>query len=144
MKYIILSHPKAENNPWLMVPCHRQPENLWANNVHWQTLEGDAELEILQIPSMLPIHDRPNFYLFVSPYDAEKWKTLSAELTLRFADFNGQKIRFQLLCNRFSIDVERAPLNLRMELIELQSNDTLRPELVSVVQFHCFTSDKIL
>ena len=47
--------------------------------------------------------------VFPSAQLAEK---LSAEFTRRFADFEAQKCRFELLSNAFAVDVESAPTNL--------------------------------
>ena len=71
---------------------------------------------------------------------AEKINALSAEFSRRFADFEAQKGRFELLSNPFAIDVESAPTSLQMELIELQCNDMLKSKYDSVgaVQFPCF------
>lgn len=60
-------------------------------------------------PAMLP-----------STQFAEKINMLSVEFFRRFADFEAQKGRFELLSNLFAIDVESAPTRLQMELIELQ------------------------
>ena len=81
----------------------------------------------------------------VSPCEqfAEKVGTLSADFTRRFADFEAQKSRFQLLSNPFASDVESAPNILQMELIELQCRDTLKAnyESVGTAEFPCFIPD---
>ena len=46
---------------------------------------------------------------------AEKVNTLSVEYSRRFADFEAQKERFELLSNPFAIDVESAPTSLQIE-----------------------------
>lgn len=61
---------------------------------------------------------------FPSAQFCEKLDVLCAEFRRRFADFDVQKCRFQLLSNPFAVDVENAPTNLQMELIELQCSDT--------------------
>ena len=50
---------------------------------------------------------------------------------------------FRLLGNPFAVDVESAPLNLHMELIELQCNDTLKEkyERVGATEFARFIPD---
>lgn len=57
---------------------------------------------------------------------ANKLNILAADFRRRFADFDAQKSRFELLSNPFAVDVESAPPNIQMELIELQCNDTLK------------------
>lgn len=55
--------------------------------------------------------------VFPSAQFAEKLDILCAVFTHRFADFEAQKSRFELLSNLFTVDVERAPTNLQMDLI---------------------------
>lgn len=61
----------------------------------------------------------------------------------RFADFEAQKNRFELLSHPFAADVESARSNLQMELIELQCSDTLKAkyEFVGAEQFPRFIPD---
>ncbi|KAK0137595.1 General transcription factor II-I repeat domain-containing protein 2 [Merluccius polli] len=72
--------------------------------------------------------------MFPCAQSAEK---LGAEFTRRFADFDVQKCRFELLRNPFAVDVENAPTNLQKELIELQCSDTLKSkyDAVGAAQF---------
>lgn len=63
---------------------------------------------------------------------ADKLSILAADFRRRFSDFEAQKSRLQLLSNPFAVDVESAPANLQMELIELQCNDTLKAKYESV------------
>ena len=81
--------------------------------------------------------------VFPSAQFAEKLGILSADFTRRFADFEAQKSRFELLSNPFAVDVESAPTNLQMELIELQCSDTHRSKYDSVgaAQFPRFIPD---
>ena len=81
--------------------------------------------------------------VFPSAQFAEKLGLLSADFTRRFADFEAQKSRFELLSNPFAVDVESAPTNLQMELIELQCSDTLKSKYDSVgaAQFPRFIPD---
>ncbi|XP_068580201.1 general transcription factor II-I repeat domain-containing protein 2-like [Cebidichthys violaceus] len=74
---------------------------------------------------------------------AEKLGILGADFTRRFADFEAQKSRFELLSNPFAADVENAPSDLQMELIELQSSDTLKAkyESVGAAEFPRFIPD---
>ncbi|XP_063735205.1 general transcription factor II-I repeat domain-containing protein 2-like [Eleginops maclovinus] len=73
----------------------------------------------------------------------EKLGILGADFTRRFADFEAQKSRFELLSNPFAADVESAPSNLQMELIELQCSDTLKAkyESVGAAEFPRFIPD---
>ncbi|KAI5086125.1 general transcription factor II-I repeat domain-containing protein 2-like [Silurus meridionalis] len=77
---------------------------------------------------------------------AEKLCVHSAEFTRRFTDFEALKCRFELLSNPFVVDVESAPTNLQMDLIELQCRDTLKSKYDSVcaAQFPCFLPDTLL
>ena len=61
--------------------------------------------------------------MFPSAQFTEKHSVLSAEFNRRLADFEAQKCRFELLSNLFAVDVESAPTNLHLELIELQCCD---------------------
>ena len=81
--------------------------------------------------------------VFPSAQFAEKLSALSAEFTWRFADFEALKCRFELLSNQFAVDVESAPTNLQMELIELQCCDTLKSkhDSVGAAQFPRFIPD---
>jgi len=81
--------------------------------------------------------------VFPNAQFAEKISVLSAEFTRRFADFEAQKCRFELLSNPFAVDVESVPTNLQMELIELQCSDTLKSkyDAVGAAQFPCFIPD---
>ena len=74
---------------------------------------------------------------------AEKLSVLGAEFSRRFGDFDVQKCRFELLSNPFAVDVEKAPTNLQMELIELQCDETLKSKFHSVgaAQFPQFIPD---
>ncbi|GLD62749.1 general transcription factor II-I repeat domain-containing protein 2-like protein [Lates japonicus] len=57
---------------------------------------------------------------------ADKLSALRTEFTRRFGDFEAQKKNFELLRNPFAVDVETAPVQIQMELIELQCNGTLK------------------
>ena len=63
---------------------------------------------------------------------ADKIGMLAADFRRRFADFEAQKSRFELLGNPFAVDVESSPPNLQMELIDLQCNDALRAKYAAV------------
>ena len=54
--------------------------------------------------------------VFPSAQFVEKLGILGADFTFRFADFEAQNSRFELLSNPFAVDVESAPTNLQMEV----------------------------
>ena len=76
---------------------------------------------------------------------AEKLNVLGAEFTRRFDDFGSQQSKFELLSNPFEVDVEKAPTNLQMELIELQCNASLKSKFdaVGAAQFPQFIPETI-
>ena len=71
---------------------------------------------------------------------AAKLSALGTEFKRRFADFAAQRCTFELLSNPFAVDVDSAPVNIQMELIDLQCNDTLKAKYHSVgaAQFPSF------
>ncbi|KAK0137704.1 General transcription factor II-I repeat domain-containing protein 2 [Merluccius polli] len=64
--------------------------------------------------------------VFPNAHFVDKLSALRTEFTRRFVDFEAQKNNFELLRNPFAVDVETAPVQIQMELIELQCNGTLR------------------
>ncbi|KAK0150722.1 General transcription factor II-I repeat domain-containing protein 2 [Merluccius polli] len=52
---------------------------------------------------------------------------------LRFANFEA---KFELLSNPFAVDVEKAPMNIQMELLDFQCSDTRRKCDSVVPTFH--------
>lgn len=64
--------------------------------------------------------------VFPNAHFADKLSALRTEFARRFGDFEAQKKTFELLHNPFAIDVETAPVQMQMELIELQCNGTLK------------------
>ncbi|KAL7879764.1 hypothetical protein SRHO_G00020180 [Serrasalmus rhombeus] len=64
--------------------------------------------------------------LFINMHFADKLSALRTEFARRFGDFEKQKKNFELLRNPFAVDVETAPVQIQMELIELQCNETLK------------------
>ncbi|XP_032065870.1 general transcription factor II-I repeat domain-containing protein 2-like [Thamnophis elegans] len=70
--------------------------------------------------------------VFSHAYFGDKLNTLHMEFTRRFVKFEGQKSHFELLSNPFAVDVEKAPVNIQMELIELQCSSTLKAKYDSV------------
>ena len=57
---------------------------------------------------------------------ADKLAALGTEFTRWFTNFAVQKFPFELLRIPFAVDVERAPVNLQMELVDLQCYNALR------------------
>ena len=83
-------------------------------------------------PSCQIMKEKLSSAVFPSAQFDDKLNILAADFRRRFADFETQKCRFQLLGNPFAVDVESAPPNLQMELIELQCNDTLKEKYEGV------------
>lgn len=105
--------------------------------------ESDAARKPLPFPCCQTIKAQISTAVFPCAQFAEKLSVLAAEFSRRFADFNVQKCRFELLSNPFAVDVENAPTNIQMELIELQCNDTLKSkyDAVGAAQFPRFIPD---
>ncbi|KAF0044733.1 hypothetical protein F2P81_003891 [Scophthalmus maximus] len=64
--------------------------------------------------------------VFPNTHFADKLSALRTEFARRFGDFEARKETFELLRNPFPVDVETAPVQIQMELIELQCNGTLK------------------
>ena len=81
--------------------------------------------------------------IFPNRQFTEKLGILGADFIRGFADFEAPKSSFELLSNPFAADVESAPSNLQMELIELQCIDTLKAkyESVGAAEFPRFIPD---
>lgn len=107
----------------------------------WETQMRKENLS--HFPSCQTMKERLSTAVFPSAQFADKLNILAADFRRRFADFEAQKCRFQLLGNPFAVDVESAPPNLQMELIELQCNDTLKEkyERVGAAEFARFIPD---
>ncbi|CAI5691491.1 unnamed protein product [Oreochromis niloticus] len=108
---------------------------LWQN----QMLQGNLG----HFPCCQAMNMQISTAVFPCAQFAEKLCVLSTEFTWRFADFDAQKCRFELLSNPFAVDVAKAPTNLQMELIELQCSDTLKSkyDAVGASQFPHFIPD---
>uniref|UniRef100_A0A3P8RHG8 Uncharacterized protein n=1 Tax=Astatotilapia calliptera TaxID=8154 RepID=A0A3P8RHG8_ASTCA len=108
---------------------------LWQN----QMLQGNLG----HFPCCQTMNMQISTAVFPCAQFAEKLCVLSTEFTWRFADFDAQKCRFELLSNPFAVDVAKAPTNLQMELIELQCSDTLKSkyDAVGASQFPHFIPD---
>lgn len=70
--------------------------------------------------------------VFPNAHFADKLSALRIEFARRFGDFEAQKSNFELLHNPFAVDVETAPVQIQMELVELQCNGTLKTEYDTV------------
>ncbi|XP_061765856.1 general transcription factor II-I repeat domain-containing protein 2-like [Nerophis ophidion] len=79
---------------------------------------------------------KTQIFTAVCAHFSEKLSVLGAEFSRRFGDFDGQKCKFELISNPFAVDVENAPINLQMELIELQCNNTLKSKYDAVGAAH--------
>ncbi|KAM3850917.1 general transcription factor II-I repeat domain-containing protein 2A-like [Vipera latastei] len=96
----------------------------------WETHMQQGNLS--HFPSCQTIKNQVSTTAFSNAEFANKLSTLQMEFTRRFADFEKQKFSFGLLSNPFSVEVESAPVNIQMELIELQCNSTLKGKYDSV------------
>ena len=125
----VITDMNAEVRTFKTKLCLRETQMLQGNLGHF--------------PCCQNIKEKISTNVFSSAQFAEKLSTLSAEFTRRFADFESQKCRFELLSYPFAVDVESAPTNLQMELIELQCCDTLKSkhDSVDAAQFPCFIPD---
>ncbi|KAL1268530.1 hypothetical protein QQF64_033893 [Cirrhinus molitorella] len=101
-----------------------------------QMQQGD----LCHFPCCQIIKDQVSNAAFLNAHFADKLSTLRAEFTRRFADFEAQKFDFELFSNPFAVDVEKAPANIQIELIELQCNSTLKAkyDTVGPAQFPSF------
>uniref|UniRef100_A0A3Q2X4A3 DUF4371 domain-containing protein n=1 Tax=Haplochromis burtoni TaxID=8153 RepID=A0A3Q2X4A3_HAPBU len=73
------------------------------------------------------MHHLPHFpRLFPNAHFSDKLSALRTEFAQRFGDFGAEKDHFELLRNPFTVDMETAPVQIQMELIELQCNGTLK------------------
>lgn len=106
----------------------------------WKMLMQKESLS--HFPSCQIMKEKPSTTVFPCAQFADKLNILAADFRCRFADFEAQKCRFELLSNPFAADVESAPPNLQMELIELQCKDTLKEKYGRVgAEFACFIPD---
>ncbi|XP_072900750.1 general transcription factor II-I repeat domain-containing protein 2-like [Hemitrygon akajei] len=107
----------------------------------WETQMQQENLS--HFPCCQTMKEQVSTAVFPRAKFAEKLSILGADFTQRFADFEAQKSRFEPLSNPFAADVESAPTNIQMELIELQCSDTLKAKSDSVgaAQFLRFIPD---
>lgn len=107
----------------------------------WQTQLLQDNLS--HFPCCKTMKEQVSDAVFPSAQFAEKLCILWSDFTRRFADFEAQKNRFELLSNPFAADVESTPSNLQMKLIEQQCSDTLKAkyESVGAAEFPRFLPD---
>uniref|UniRef100_A0A8K9XV45 SPIN-DOC-like zinc-finger domain-containing protein n=1 Tax=Oncorhynchus mykiss TaxID=8022 RepID=A0A8K9XV45_ONCMY len=96
----------------------------------WETQMRKENLS--HFPSCQTMKEKLSTSAFPSTQLADKIGMLAADFRRRFADFEAQKSRLELLGNPFAVDVESSPPNLQMELIDLQCNDALRAKYAAV------------
>ncbi|XP_065444398.1 general transcription factor II-I repeat domain-containing protein 2A-like [Chrysemys picta bellii] len=90
----------------------------------WETQMHQCNLS--HFPCCQVIRNQESATVFPNATFAEKLSALRTEFARRFSDFEAQKSNFELLRNPFAVDVETAPVEMQMELIELQCNGTLK------------------
>lgn len=90
----------------------------------WETQMQQCNLP--HFPCCQAMVNQVSTTVFPKKHFANKLSTLRAEFSRRFSDFEAQKKSFDLLRNPFAVDVETAPAQIQMELIELQYNETLK------------------
>ncbi|XP_072891523.1 general transcription factor II-I repeat domain-containing protein 2-like [Hemitrygon akajei] len=96
----------------------------------WETQMQQENLS--HFPCCQAMKEQVSTAVFPRAKFAEELSILGADFTRRFADFEAQKSRFELLSNPFAADGESAPTNIQMELIVLQCSDTLKAKYDSV------------
>ncbi|XP_066512762.1 general transcription factor II-I repeat domain-containing protein 2A-like [Hoplias malabaricus] len=90
----------------------------------WETQMHQCNLS--HFPCCQVIRNQESATVFPNATFAEKLSALCTEFARCFSDFEAQKSNFELLRNPFAVDVETAPVEMQMELIELQCNGTLK------------------
>ncbi|KAE8277565.1 General transcription factor II-I repeat domain-containing protein 2B [Larimichthys crocea] len=76
----------------------------------WETQMRKENLS--HFPSCQTMKEKLSTTVFPTAQFADKLSMLAADFRRRFADFEAQKSRFELLINPFGVDVESAPPNL--------------------------------
>ncbi|KAM3855168.1 general transcription factor II-I repeat domain-containing protein 2-like isoform 2-T3 [Vipera latastei] len=95
----------------------------------WETQMQHGNLS--HFPCCQTITNQVSTAVFSYARFADKLHTLQMEFTRRF-DFEAQKFNFGLLSNPFAVEVAKAPVNIQLELIELQCNSTFKAKYDSV------------
>lgn len=96
----------------------------------WETQMHQCNLT--HFPCCKEMLNQVSTMVFPKAHFAEKLTSLRAEFARHFRDFEAQTSNFELFRNPFAMDVESAPLQLQMELIELQCNGTLKAKYDTV------------
>ena len=76
-------------------------------------------------------------------YYASKPQDLHMEFSERFRDFDLLIVDMSVVSRPFSVEVEGIPINLKMEIIDLQSDDLLRDKFqeMSLPSFYANLND---
>lgn len=90
----------------------------------WETQMHKCNLP--RFPCCQVMFNQVDATVFPNAHFADELSALRDESARRFGDFEAQKKNFEFLRNPFAIDVETAPVQIQMELIELQWNGTLK------------------
>ncbi|XP_039190545.1 general transcription factor II-I repeat domain-containing protein 2-like [Crotalus tigris] len=104
----------------------------------WETQMQHGNLS--HFPCCQTITNQVSSAVFLDAHFANKLNALQMEFARRFVDFEEQKFNFGLLSNPFAVEVAKAPINIQMELIELQCSSTFKAKYDSVgpAQFTTF------
>lgn len=73
-----------------------------------------------------PCCKRLDISLFPQDFAIKVITSLRAHFASRFSDFRGHALDFRIYQNPFAVDADKAPSVLQLELLELQSDDTIR------------------
>jgi len=105
----------------------------------WETQIQQGNL--VHFPCCQTLTNHVSTAVFPTAHFADKLGALGTEFTRQSAP----NFLFELFSNPFAVDMERASVNLQMELIDLQCNDTLKAKYDSVgaAQFPSFIPEKM-
>uniref|UniRef100_A0A8C5S0G8 Uncharacterized protein n=1 Tax=Laticauda laticaudata TaxID=8630 RepID=A0A8C5S0G8_LATLA len=96
----------------------------------WETQIQQGNLA--HFPCCQAIVSQVSTSVFSQARFADKLSALHREFTCRFVELEAQTFNFGLFVNPFTVDVKIAPVDLQMELIELQCSSTLKAKYDSV------------